>query len=254
MPSLAHRLAEYILSTCLNPHTAPAVLLRCSYYTDNNADAKALAEAAEALLLDKFDECIQPRLGNPLRVYELSQLPMAMIGRILTSDKLGLGASSGDEELVLRTCTNVLRQRMDRRHIRVGMEMVKPLSGAVEVKLRVMEGIASGSECVRGDPVPRIVEGIVPLLDEAPLGEVWAEVEWKLSSGEVIVDELSKEVFQKPQQEEDEEEEDDGKEVSLPSGAVVRVTLRSEEPVQEPEKDSGESGGDEDVAVEEEGE
>lgn len=71
--------------------------------------------------------------------------------------------------------------------------------GAVEVKLRVMEGIASGSECVRGDPVPRyegvvswgegeegrIVEGIVPLLDEAPLGEVWAEVEWKLSSGEV---------------------------------------------------------------------
>lgn len=68
------------------------------------------------------------------------------------------------------------------------------------------------------------------------------------------MDELSKEVFQKPQQEEDEEEEDDGKEVSLPSGAVVRVTLRSEEPVQEPEKDSGESGGDEDVAVEEEGE
>ncbi|EER19385.1 hypothetical protein Pmar_PMAR012361 [Perkinsus marinus ATCC 50983] len=269
MPSLAHRLAEYILSTCLNPHTAPAVLLRCSYYTDNNADAKALAEAAEALLLDKFDECIQPRLGKPLRVYELSQLPLAMIERILTSDKLGLGASSGDEELVLRTCTNVLRQRMDRRHIRVGMEMVKPLSGAVEVKLRVMEGIASGSECVRGDPVPRyeravswgegeegrIVEGIVPLLDEAPLGEVWAEVEWKLSSGEVIVDELSKEVFQKPQQEEDEEEDDDdGKEVSLHSGAVVRVTLRSEEPVQEPEKDSGESGGDEDVAEEEEGE
>lgn len=26
--------------------------------------------------------------------------------------------------------TNVLRQRMDRRHIRVGMEMVKPLSGS----------------------------------------------------------------------------------------------------------------------------
>ncbi|KAF4671890.1 hypothetical protein FOL46_009800, partial [Perkinsus olseni] len=208
-------------------------------------------------------DCILKGGGKqPLRVYELTQLPLDTLERILGSDKLGLAASSGDERLVLRTCTNVLRQRMSRSHAKLNVEIVKPLEGAVEAKVRVVEGIASGSECVRGDPVPRyekvteLVEGeegasvevAYPVLREAPLGEVWAEVEWKGTSGGVTVDELSKEIFRKLQQGDEEEEE----EVTLASGAVVRVSLQPEEE-EEVVKEEGREDGEVDKGDEEDG-
>ncbi|KAF4678034.1 hypothetical protein FOL47_006986 [Perkinsus chesapeaki] len=243
IPSLTTPLAQHIINTCLSANNAAIILLRCSYYIDNK-DARALIQAAEDILRDKFEECTVEGLGKPLRVFQISQLPMDTLNRILGSDKLGLKASGGDERIVLRTCTNVLRQRMDRAHGKVKVEIVKPPReggpAAVKIIFRVMEGIASRSECVRGCPVPRyetscgIMDGeltgevhvICPLLDNTPLGEVWAELEWIDASGEVTRDNIPKEALQKGSGGEEEEgEEEEGKEVELPSGGTVRVTM-----------------------------
>ncbi|KAF4708215.1 hypothetical protein FOZ62_014622, partial [Perkinsus olseni] len=72
VPSLSGRLAQHIVKTGLNHHTAAAVLLRSSYYTTaSNADAQPLTEAAEAILTDRFEDCILKSGGRqPLRVHE----------------------------------------------------------------------------------------------------------------------------------------------------------------------------------------
>ncbi|KAF4686600.1 E3 ubiquitin-protein ligase HTD1 [Perkinsus olseni] len=186
---LSKLLSEHMTRLCREePRNCALVLLRANFYS--SCEARELCDEAEVVLKTNFEGCLFG--SQPPRLLEFTQLPTSLISRILQENDLRKHPSPRGEWIVLKTCTNVLRQKQwDRPELVMTVQVMEnptTLSSLenVTTTIRSLEGVLSDSEVVEGvataryETPPSSTDSTFAVVLPAPEDgmRVWVEIEW----------------------------------------------------------------------------